>query len=195
LRSRSAIRKRSKTFNFYAERAARVALSYVRNAFNSTGACVTIFVETFLFANDQEISMTKQLALSALIAVVAVFSQGAFAQASVPASRAEVKAEAKTGALAPAGQGPGAMIGSATTTGKSTKTRMERKSETKMAKDTGALKPAGDAAEMKDDKAEKMKGGTVDRAGRKAATKAAVKSGTTQPAGETPQPVGEAPKK
>ena len=139
--------------------------------------------------------MRKQLALSAIIAVAAGFSQGAFAQASVPASRAEVKAEAKTGALAPAGQGPGAMISSGATTGKSTRTRMERKNETKMVKDAGSLKPAGDAADMKDDKAGKMKGGTVERADRKAATKAAVKPGKTQPAGETPQPVGEAPKK
>jgi len=138
--------------------------------------------------------MNNKLALSAL-AAVAIFSQGAFAQSSAPVSRAEVKAEAKTGSLAPAGQGPGAMAGSAATTGKSTKTRMERKEETKSAKASGSLKPAGDAAEMKDDKAEKMKGGMVNRADRKASTKAAVKSGTTQPAGEAPQPSGEAPKK
>ena len=68
--------------------------------------------------------MKKQLALSAVVAAIAVFSQGAFAQAAMPASRAEVKAEAKTGSLAPAGQGPGAMAGSGATTGKSTKTRM-----------------------------------------------------------------------
>ena len=131
----------------------------------------------------------------AVVAAIALFSQGAFAQTSMPASRAEVKAEAKTGALAPAGQGPGAMAGSAATTGKSTKTRMERKDDTKMAKDAGTLKPAGEAAEMKDDKADRIKGSDTSRADRKATTKAAVKSGTTQPAGESPQPAGEAPKK
>ncbi len=46
-------------------------------------------------------------------AAFAVFAQGAFAQASAPVSRAEVKAETKAaekaGTLTPAGQGPGAM--------------------------------------------------------------------------------------
>ena len=52
--------------------------------------------------------MKTKLALSAIVTAVAVFSQGAFAQASSP-TRAEVKAQAKTGSLAPAGEGPGAM--------------------------------------------------------------------------------------
>lgn len=139
--------------------------------------------------------MKTKLALSAVAAAIAMISQGALAQSAAPVTRADVKAEAKSGALAPAGQGPGAMAGSAATTGKSTKTRMERKEDTKMAKDAGALKPAGEAAEMKDDKTDKMKGSTTTRADRKATTKAAVSSGNTQPAGEAPQPAGEKPKK
>ena len=135
--------------------------------------------------------MKTKLALTAFAAAIAVFSQGAFAQASSP-TRAAVKAEAKTGSLAPAGQGPGAS--SPPSTGMSTKTRAERKGETQSARSTDALKPAGEAAEMKDDKADKMKGSNTTRAERKATTKEAVKTGQTQPAGEAPNPVA-APKK
>ena len=132
--------------------------------------------------------MKKQVALSAVFAAIAVFSHGAFAQASMPMSRAEVKAQAKTGSI-PAGEAttPGqAMAPSATS--KSTKTRMERKEETKMAKDAGKLKPAGEAANLKDEKAEKSAPSTTNRADRKAATKAAVGSGTTLPAGDSATP-------
>ena len=45
--------------------------------------------------------MKTKLALSALAAAIAVFSQGAFAQASAPANRADVKAEAKTAIQGP----------------------------------------------------------------------------------------------
>ena len=139
--------------------------------------------------------MKTKLAFSAVAVAIAMLSQASFAQTATPAARADVKADAKSGSLAPAGQGPGAMAGSAATTGKSAKTRVERKDDTKMAKDAGTLKPAGEAAELKDDKADKMKGTNTTRAERKATTKAAVSSGTTQPAGEAPQPAAEKPKK
>ncbi len=134
--------------------------------------------------------MHTKLALGAIAAAVAVFSQGAFAQASSP-TRAEVKAEAKTGSLAPAGQGP---IGSAPSRTSDT-SRAERKATTKMARDAGTLKPAGEGAELKNDMADKNKGSNTTRADRKAMTKADIKAGKTQPAGDTPQPVSEAPKK
>ena len=133
--------------------------------------------------------MKTKLVLSAIAAAVAMFSQGAFAQASSP-TRAEVKAEAKSGAAAPVGEKPSAQPSTM-----SDKSRADRKATTKADRASGALKPAGEAAEMKDDKADKTKGGMVSRADRKADTKAAVKARTTQPAGDTPQPAGEkAPK-
>jgi hypothetical protein len=135
--------------------------------------------------------MKTKLVLGAVAAAVAMFSQGAFAQAASAPTRAEVKADARKGALAPAGQGQVAAQPSKS----SDKTRDERKATTRADKSAGALKPAGEGAEMKDDKAEKMKGGQVNRAERKADTKAAVKAHKTQPAGEAPQPSAEAPKK
>ncbi len=132
--------------------------------------------------------MNTKLALGAVAAAVAVFSQGAFAQASSP-TRAEVKAEAKTGALAPAGQGP---IASQPMKGSDT-SRAARKSTTKMARDAGTLKPAGEGAEK--NTAVPGKGSVTTRADRKAQTRADVKAGKTQPAGEAAQPVGEPPKK
>jgi len=132
--------------------------------------------------------MKTKLVLGAVAAAVAVFSQGAFAQASSP-TRAEVKAEAKTGSLAPAGEGPVTKQPAKT----SDKTRDERKAQTKADKAAGNLKPAGEAAGVKE--AQPAKGSTVDRAERKADTKAAVKSGKTQPAGEAAQPSGEPAKK
>ncbi len=122
----------------------------------------------------------------------AVISQGAFAQASSP-TRAEVKAEAKTGALAPAGEGPGAMGKQPSTM--SDKTRAERKATTKADIKADKVPHAGEASELKMDKADKMKGTDKTRAERKAQTKADVKAGKTQPAGEAPQPSSEAPKK
>ncbi len=138
--------------------------------------------------------MKTNLVLSAVAAAVAVFSQGAFAQASSP-TRAEVKAEAKKGSLAPAGEGPGTNPEKSQPSTMSDKSRADRKATTKADRASGGLKPAGEAAELKDDKAEKAKGGMVNRADRKADTKAAVKARTTQPAGEAPQPSAEAPKK
>ena len=137
--------------------------------------------------------MKTKLVLGAVAAAVAMFSQGAFAQAaSAPTTRAEVKAEAKKGALAPAGEGPIAKQPSAKV---SDKTRDERKATTKADAKSGAIKPAGESAEAKEDKMAKTKGpGTTDRDMRKADTKAAVKARTTQPAGEAPQPSAEKPK-
>jgi hypothetical protein len=139
---------------------------------------------------NQEIHMKTQLALSALVTAIAVFSQGAFAQASSP-TRAEVKAQARTGSLAPAGEGPGAMSSAPAKT--SDKTRAERKATTKMDRASGSLKPAGEAADAKD--GQPAAGSTTTRADRKATTKAAAKAGTLQPAGEAAGPVGDAPKK
>ena len=132
--------------------------------------------------------MKTKLVLGAIAAAVAVLSQGAFAQASSP-TRAEVKAEAKTGALAPAGQGPIASQPPKT----SNTTRADRKATTKAAAKSGGLKPAGEAADMNDDKP--ATGSTTTRAARKATTKAEAKAGALQPAGEAPQPVDTPPKK
>ncbi|MDQ2927470.1 MAG: hypothetical protein ABI330_12495 [Caldimonas sp.] len=136
--------------------------------------------------------MKTKLALSAIVAAVAVFSQGAFAQASSP-TRAEVKAQARTGSLAPAGEGPGAMVAAPPKT--SDTTRAARKSSTRMARKAGTLKPAGDAGDMKTDDATRAKMTTTNRADRKAQTKAEVKAGTTQKPGDTAAAVGDAPKK
>ena len=88
--------------------------------------------------------MKTKLALSAIVAAVAVFSQGAFAQASSP-TRAEVKAETKaaekSGALTPAGEGP--VVGQP---GRSSETtRAARKAKTKAEAKAGQLTPAGQA--------------------------------------------------
>ncbi|MGZ5238186.1 MAG: hypothetical protein ACXWCV_17890, partial [Caldimonas sp.] len=124
--------------------------------------------------------MKTKLALSAIVAAIAVFSQGAFAQASAP-TRAEVKAEAKKGAIAPAGEGPIASQPSKT----SDKTRAERKAQTKADAKAGALKPAGEAADMKSGV---TAGSDKTRAERKAQTQADIKAKKTVPAGEAAQP-------
>jgi hypothetical protein len=136
--------------------------------------------------------MKTKLALGAVAAAIAVFSQGAFAQASSP-TRADVKAEAKKGALAPAGEGPGTNPEKSQQSTMSDKSRADRKATTKADRSAGALKPAGEAADMKD--GAPTKGSNTDRATRKSDTKAAVKARATQPAGESPQPSAEAPKK
>ena len=137
--------------------------------------------------------MKTKLALGAVVAAIAVFSQGAFAQASAPAARADVKAQAKTGALAPAGEGPGAMASQPSKA--SDKTRMERKDTTKADLKGGAAKPAGEGAELKNDKADKAKGTDKTRMERKDQTKADIKAGATQPAGEAANPIAVPPKK
>jgi len=128
--------------------------------------------------------MKTKLALGAVFAAVAVFSQTAFAQASAPVSREERKAETaaanKAGKLTPAGQGP---IGSAP--GKaSDKTREERKAQTQADAKSGKLAPAGEAADAKADKAAVPKGSQTTREARKAQTEADRKAGKLTPAGE-----------
>ena len=127
--------------------------------------------------------MKTKLALSAVVAAIAVFSQGAFAQSP---TRAEVKAEARSGALAPAGQGPNT-AGPIASAGSDT-TRMQRKSKTKMAREEGKLAPAGQGPDTAGPIA--SAGSDTTRMQRKDATKAARKAGTLKPAGETPNPVG-----
>ena len=129
--------------------------------------------------------MKSKLALSAIVAAVAVFSQGAFAQASSP-TRAEVKAEAKKGSLAPAGEGPQAVVPKTTD-----KTRAERKAQAKADEKAGAIKPAGEGVDAKTNVAS---GSDKTRADRKAQTKADVKAGKTVPAGEAAMPIAD-PKK
>ena len=129
--------------------------------------------------------MKSKLALSAIVAAVAVFSQGAFAQASSP-TRAEVKAEAKKGSLAPAGEGPQAVVPKTTD-----KTRAERKAQAKADEKAGAIKPAGEGVDAKTNVAS---GSDKTRAERKAQTKADVKAGKTVPAGEAAMPIAD-PKK
>ena len=84
--------------------------------------------------------MNTKLILGAVAAAVAVFSQGAFAQASSP-TRAEVKAEAKTGALAPSGQ---AVQDPTPSTKTSDTTRAARKATTKADAKAGQLQPSGE---------------------------------------------------
>ena len=133
--------------------------------------------------------MKTKLVLGAVAAAVAVFSQGAFAQAASSPTRAEVKAEAKKGSLAPAGEA----TGSVTPSKSSNTTREARKSQERADAKAGKLAPAGEAGDLKG--TQPGKGSEVDRAARKADTKAAVKSGKTQPAGEAAQPSGEKPMK
>ena len=93
--------------------------------------------------------MKTKLVLGAVAAAVAVFSQGAFAQAASSPTRAEVKAGAQAKGSTPAGEGP---VVNQPAKG-SDKTRDERKAQTKSDKASGNLKPAGESAELKDDKA------------------------------------------
>lgn len=142
--------------------------------------------------------MKTQFALSAIVTALAVLSQAAIAQTTAPASRADVKADAKTGAPRP-GEALGSQPGPQASGAMSTKTRAERKTETKTAADAGTLKPAGEASHKADDKAEKMKGGTKSRDERKAETKSAAKVPAgealgSQPGPQTAQP-STAPKK
>ena len=134
--------------------------------------------------------MKTKLALSAIVAAVAVFSQGAFAQSQSP-TRAEVKAEAKSGAIAPAGQGPD-VAGPIASAG-SDKTRAQRKAKTKMAREEGKLVPAGQGPSVAGPIA--SAGSDKTRMQRKDATKAARKAGTLEPAGQSPEPIADPAKK
>src|SRR6187401_2356784 len=115
--------------------------------------------------------MKTKLALSAVAAAIAVFSQGAFAQASAPATRAEVKAGAQAKSVAPAGEKPTAAPSTS-----SDKTREQRKETTKADKASGNLKSAGEAGALKEDKAMKSTGTETTRAERKEKTKAQQKA-------------------
>ncbi len=133
--------------------------------------------------------MQMKNALTIVAAVgAAMFAQGSFAQASAPASRADVKAEtmaaAKEKKLTPAGEGATPTDKAAT---KSTMSAAERKAATKAAAKEKKLTPAGEAGPV----AAAPAGSAAARADVKAETKAAVKAGTTTRAGEGP----EAPKK
>lgn len=128
--------------------------------------------------------MKTKLALGAVVAAIAVFSQTAFAQASAPVSREERKAETaaanKAGKLTPAGQGP---IGSAPGKGSDT-TREARKAQTQADAKAHKLAPAGEAADAKKDKADAAKPSQTTREARKAQTEADRKAGKLTPAGE-----------
>jgi hypothetical protein len=138
--------------------------------------------------------MKTKLALSLTAAAVALFSQASLAQTTAPASRADVKAEAKT-TTSKAGEavGPATSTPAGTT---STRSRAERKETTKMEAKSGDLKPAGELANRNTEKADKTKATEKTRAERKEETKAAARAGQTQPAGEAAQATtGGAPKK
>jgi hypothetical protein len=94
--------------------------------------------------------MKTKLVLGAIAAAVAVFSQGAFAQAASSPTRAEVKAEAKSGAAAPVGEKPSAQPSTM-----SDKSRADRKATTKADKASGNLKATGEAETVKDDATKK----------------------------------------
>ncbi len=125
--------------------------------------------------------MKTKLALCAVAAAVAVFSQGAFAQASAPMTRADVKADAKAATKAPTGE---AQTQTPQPSTMSDKSRADRKATTKMDKASGNLKATGEAATVKEDKAMKSTGTETTRAERKSKTKAAEKAGEIPAAGE-----------
>ena len=131
---------------------------------------------------------TKNMLTVVAAAAFAVFTQGAFAQASSP-SRADVKAETKaaekSGKLQPAGEGKAAM---SSASGPSDKTRDERKTQTKADAKSGSMQPAGESATAKDDKASKSSKSTKTKADQKAETQADVKGKKTTPAGEGVDP-------
>ena len=86
--------------------------------------------------------MKTKLVLGAVAAAVAVFSQGAFAQAASSPSRADVKAEAKK-SHTPAGEATGS-----TAPGKGSETTKEaRKAQTKADVKAGKTQPAGESAQ------------------------------------------------
>lgn len=136
--------------------------------------------------------MKTKLALSAAAAAAfTLISQPAFAQASAT-TRADVKAEAKSGAIAPAGEASPNQ-GKSQASPMSSKSRSERKTETVNARDAGALKPAGERPNLKEEETEKKQASTKSRADRKAETRSSVKV----PAGEAGPPAADttAPKK
>jgi len=133
--------------------------------------------------------MKTKLALSAVVAAIAVFSQGAFAQASAPGApqtRSEVKAGAQAKTVAPAGERPTAAPPKTSDT-----TRAARKEQTKADEKAGKIKEAGEASGMKDEKVNK--GSDTTRDARKEKTKAEQKAGQIPEAGEAGSPKGPSP--
>ena len=131
------------------------------------------------------------------LAAIAALTASLFAAAPVLAQNSTEK-PTRSGSLAPAGEGPGAMA-SAPTKG-SDRSRASVKAQTKAAEATGGLTPAGQAtqpvaAPTREGGALATTGSTKSRSAVKAQTKAAERSGTLQPAGDTPNPVNEPPKK
>ena len=129
--------------------------------------------------------MKSKFALGVIVAATAVFAQTAFAQASAPVTREQRKAETaaanKSGKLAPAGEGPGAMAQPASG---SDKTRTDRKAQTQSDIKSGKTAPAGDAAVQKADKADAAKPSQTTRDARKEKTKAQQKNKEIPAAGE-----------
>jgi len=130
--------------------------------------------------------MKTKLAISAVAAAVALFSQATLAQTTMPASRAEVKADTKAAKSVPAGEIV-APAGSSPAGQMSTRSRDERKMTTKTEAKAGDLKPAGEAANRKQGMKESSGPSETSRTDRKAETKAANQSGMVQPAGEAAQ--------
>lgn len=127
---------------------------------------------------------TKHVVGAVAAAAFAIMSHSAMAQPAANPSGTPTT----SGALAPAGQGPGAQVKPGTMSDKS---RMERKDTTKSDRAAGAIAPAGEGpgAAIKPSTTSQ-----TTRSERKSDTSAAVKAGGTQPAGETPRPVAEAQK-
>ena len=124
--------------------------------------------------------MKTKLALTAFAAAIAVFSQGAFAQASSP-TRAEVKAEAKAAnkaSRASHGQGRRRPAPKASDT-----TRAARKATTQAEAKSGQLSATGDAM-TKEGKGAPPKTSDTTKAARKAETNAEIKAGKIQPTGD-----------
>jgi hypothetical protein len=133
--------------------------------------------------------MKTKLALTAFAAAIAVFSQGAFAQASSP-TRAEVKAQAKDATKAPKGD---ASVGGTPSKGSET-TRAERKATTKSAIKAGDVAPGGDAMTKEGSGAPSTASDTT-RAARKSTTKAEIKAGDVTPKGDAMVPAASGVKK
>jgi hypothetical protein len=132
-----------------------------------------------LNAKIRSYPMKTKLALSAVAAAIAMFSQGAFAIASAPATGAYVMAGAQAKTVAPAGEKPAAQPSTS-----SDMTRDERTAASNADKASGNQKSAGEAGALKEDKAMKSTGTETTRAARKAKTKAENKSGQIPAAGE-----------
>ena len=98
--------------------------------------------------------MKTKLALSAVAAAIAVFSQGAFAQASAP-SKLRPTAPTSRPAPKPSPSPPPVRSRRRTRPTTSDKTRDERKAQTKADEKSGNIEPAGEAGGQKEDKAMK----------------------------------------